>query len=69
MNLVERFFRDLTDHIRAESFPSLAALIDSIINYLAFHSQTPKHYVWHKSGEEILAKIDKARTAQEVGKH
>ena len=69
MNLVERFFRDLTDQIRTESFPSLMALTNSIINYLDQRNESPKRYVWHKTGEKILAKIDRARRAQNAEKH
>ncbi len=63
MNLVERFFRDITMHLRTESFPSLAALTKSIMDFLAAHNEMPHRYVWHKSGQEILEKIQRARKA------
>lgn len=63
MNLVERFFRDITMHLRSESFSSLGALTNSIISYLAAHNRAPRRYVWHKSGQEILEKIQRARAA------
>ena len=66
MNLVERFFRDITAHLRAESFPSLAALTKSIVDFLAAHNEAPRRYVWHKSGQEILEKIRRARAALNV---
>lgn len=66
MNLVERFFRDITVHLRAESFPSLAALTKSIMDFLAAHNEAPRRYVWHKSGQEILEKIQRARAALNV---
>ena len=31
--------------------------------YLAEHNLDPKRYVWHQSGEKILAKIQRARQA------
>ena len=66
MNLVERFFRDITDHLRAESFPSLKALTDSIIGFLAQRNEAPRRYVWRKSGQEILDKIARAREAANI---
>lgn len=63
MNLVERFFRDITDYLRSESFPSLKSLTDSIVGFLARRNAAPKRYVWHKSGQEILDKIARAKAA------
>jgi transposase len=64
MNLVERFFRDLTeDAIRDESFASVAELIAAINAYLADRNLVPKRYTWKAEGAEILKKIEKARAA------
>lgn len=63
LNLVERFFRDLTDYITEGSFASVKELADAIIAYLAEHNQNPKRYVWNAKGEEILRKIQRARMA------
>jgi len=69
MNLVERFFRDLTeDAVREGSFTSVAELQREIEAYLLQHNLQPKRYVWHKSGEEILAKIARAKAALEKQK-
>lgn len=64
LNLVERFFRDLTDRISAGSFTSVKELSDTILAYLAERNQNPKRYVWKAKGEEILRKIQRAREAQ-----
>ena len=61
MNLVERFFRDLTDFLSEESFPSVKKLADSIMTYLAERNRNPKRYVWRAKGEDILRKIHAAR--------
>jgi len=62
MNLVERFFRDLTEEcIREGSFESVKELVKAIENYLTERNLSPKRYVWKKQGAEILAKIHKAR--------
>ena len=65
MNLVERFFRDITqDVIREGSFTSVRELSEAIITYLADRNEHPKRYRWKAKGEEILAKIERARLAQ-----
>jgi transposase len=62
MNLVERFFRDLTeDTIREGSFGSVKELETAIFTYLNERNLSPKRYVWKAKGEEILAKIMRAR--------
>lgn len=62
MNLVERFFRDLTeDVIREGSFTSVDELVQAIMGYLGERNLNPKPYVWKKQGAEILAKIQRAR--------
>lgn len=67
MNLVERFFRDLTeDAIRDGSFTSLKELEESIEAYLAERDANPRRYVWKAKGSEILAKIQRARAAMET---
>ena len=64
MNLVERFFADLTgDCIREGSFGSVRELIDAIEEYLADRNDHPKRYVWRAKGEAILKKIVKAKEA------
>jgi transposase len=64
MNLVERFFRDLTEEaIREESFASVQELIDGIDAYLAERNLVPKRYVWKAKGADILKKIQRARAA------
>ena len=66
MNLVERFFRDLSeDALREGSFSHVRELETAIEEYLAQRNLAPKRYVWKKKGEEILAKIQRARTAME----
>ena len=62
MNLVERFFRDITeDVIREGSFSHVQELIEDIELYLKQRNAEPKPYRWNAKGEEILAKIHKAR--------
>ena len=65
MNLVERFFRDITQEvIREGSFGSVRPLSAAIITYLAERNEQPRLDRWKAKGEEILAKIRRAREAQ-----
>ena len=61
LNLVERFFADLTAVIRDGSFASVAALRREIVRHLAAHNDNPRPYQWTAKGEDILAKIKRAR--------
>ncbi|HEV57070.1 MAG TPA: IS630 family transposase [Phycisphaerales bacterium] len=62
MNLVERFFRDISEEaIRIGSFTHVKQLTECIFKYLADHNAHPKRYVWHADGKEILEKIMRAR--------
>jgi hypothetical protein len=62
MNLVERFFGDLTQQaISNGSFRSVRELVRRIEAYIAERDLNPKRYVWKAEGAEILAKIKRAR--------
>jgi transposase len=64
LNLVERFFRDLTDkRIRRDSFSSVSRLIDSITRYIDNHNEQAKPFKWTARVEDILAKVGRARAA------
>jgi transposase len=64
MNLVERFFADLTqDCVREGSFRSVKQLIEAIEEFLEVRNEEPKRYIWRAKGEDILRKIEKAREA------
>ncbi|HSW29229.1 MAG TPA: IS630 family transposase [Longimicrobiales bacterium] len=64
LNLVERWFRNLTDkRIRRDSFESVPELIATIDHYIAQSNQNPRVFVWTASAERILAKIAKCKEA------
>ena len=70
LNLIERFFRDLTDFITQKSFASVGELSEAIISFLAARNANARRYVWQAKGEDILRKIAAAReklTAQRGG--
>lgn len=62
LNLVERWFREITDkRIRRDSFVSVPQLIEAIMDYIEHHNQNPEAFVWTAKVENILAKIARAR--------
>ena len=64
LNLVERWFRELTDKaLRRGSFNSVPDLINSIERYLGAHNDNPKPFVWTATAESILEKVRRGRVA------
>ena len=62
LNLVERWFRDLTDkRIRRGVFKSVPDLIAAIQAYIAHHNNHPKPFVWTAKAEDIIAKYRRAK--------
>jgi transposase len=67
LNLVERWFREITDkRIRRGTFRSVRALIAAIQQYLDNHNQNPQVFVWSAPVERILAKIAKCKEASDA---
>ena len=67
LNLVERWFRDLTDkRIRRGSFDSIPDLIAAVEEYLAVNNQQPKPFVWHASAQAILDKLARCKAIYET---
>src|SRR5512147_1833917 len=64
LNLVERWFREITDKaLRRGSFNSVADLIAAIEEYLTIHNEDPKPFVWTATADSILAKVRRGRVA------
>jgi transposase len=64
LNLVERWFREITDKgIRRSSFRSVPELITAIEQYLDNHNQNPRVFVWAASVESIMSKVAKCKEA------
>jgi transposase len=60
LNAVENFFSKMTrQRIRRGVFRSIADLQAAINAYLAEHNASPKPFVWTKSAQAILAKLDR----------
>lgn len=64
VNMVERWFREITDkRIRRGSFKSVPDLIKAIMQYIETNNQNPHIFVWTASVERIMAKIAKCKEA------
>jgi transposase len=63
LNMVERFFRDITtERIRRGVFTSVPELIVAIDGYIAHHNTKPKPFIWTKSARDILQKVIRANS-------
>ncbi len=64
LNVIERWFRDLTQNrIRNGVFKSVAELEQAINDYIQHHNTHPKSFVWTKNAADILDKVTRARNA------
>src|SRR5438094_3531696 len=64
LNMVERFFRDLTDKcIRRGVFHDVNELEQAIRHYIDRHNQKPKPYLWTAKATDILEKVKRAWAA------
>jgi transposase len=64
LNLIERWFRDLTDkQIRRGIFTSVGDLVEAIMSYINEHNTNPESFTWTAKAEDILAKVARARSA------
>jgi transposase len=62
LNLVERWFGELTrKQIRRGVFKSVDQLKAAIQSFVDQHNANPKGFVWTKTAQQILAKVDRAR--------
>jgi len=64
LNMVERFFRDLTDkRLRRGVFRDVEELIMAILDYVDNHNRAPKPFIWTAKATDILEKVKRARKA------
>ena len=62
LNMVERFFRDLTENrLRRGVFRSVEELIAAIDQYIDRHNENPKPFIWTAKATDILEKVKRAR--------
>ena len=67
LNLVERWFRNLTEQrLRRGSFHNVKELIQAIGDYISGHNQNPRIFFWSASVERILTKVAKCKEYQRL---
>jgi len=68
LNMVERFFRDLTQNrLRRGIFRDVEELIMAIGEYIDKHNDKPKPFIWTAKAADILEKVKRARKALDIG--
>jgi transposase len=64
LNMVERFFRDLTEkRIRRGVFRNVEELLESIGEFIDNHNRHPKPFIWTAKASDILEKVKRAQAA------
>ena len=62
LNMVERFFRDLTTkRLRRGVFHSVPELVAALQGYLETYNQEPTPFVWTATANDVLMKVKRAR--------
>ncbi len=62
LNMVERFFRNLTEkQLRRGVFTSIEALQTTILAYIEEHNRRPKPFIWTAKANDILEKVKRAK--------
>ena len=63
LNLIERWFKELTDkRLRRGTFTSVADLTAAITTWAQHWNADPKPFIWKASAEDIIAKVQRGRT-------
>ena len=63
LNMVERFFRDITtERLRNGVFRSAPELTAAIKEYIAVHNKNPKPFIWTARAHDILEKVIRANS-------
>src|SRR6516165_572735 len=67
LNLVERWFRELTQkRIRRSNFTGVKELIAAIKEYLAQNNNQPKPFVWTATAHQIIEKVNRCKGISET---
>jgi transposase len=62
LNLVERWFKELTDkRLRRGAFSSVAELAEAITTWVEHWNRDPKPFIWKATAEDIIAKVARGR--------
>jgi hypothetical protein len=61
LNMVERFFRDISENrLRRGVFTSAPELTSAIDQYIVNHNTNPKPFIWTSSARDILQEVIRA---------
>jgi transposase len=64
LNMVERFFRDITQNqLRRGVFTSVEELQKAIFDYVKQHNSQPKPFIWTAKANDILEKVKRGKAA------
>ena len=64
LNLIERWFKELTDkRLRRGVFSSVAELTDAITTWAEHWNTDPHPFVWKATAEDIITKVQRGRAA------
>src|SRR6476620_7652380 len=67
LNMVERFFRDLTQNrLRRGVFRDVEELSMAIGDYIDRHNENPKPFIWTAKASDILEKVKRARRSLNI---
>ena len=61
LNMVERFFRDLSEQRLRAGFSIRFLTIQAVEEYVGGHNQNPKPFIWTATASDILEKVQRAR--------
>ena len=62
LNMVERFFRDLSERrLKRGVFKSVAELTETVQAYIAHNNKNPNPFIWTAKATDILAKVKRGR--------
>src|SRR5450631_1361422 len=64
VNLIERWFKELTDkRLRRGVFTNVPELIEAITTWGSHWNDDPKPFIWHATAADIIEKVQRGRTA------
>ena len=62
LNLIERWFKELTDkRLRRGAFTSVADLTEAITTWAKHWNENPKPFIWKATAEDIITKVQRGR--------
>lgn len=67
LNLIERWFRELTDKsVRRGTFANVPELVGAISDFIRAYNEDPKPFVWTASARSIIEKVNRCKAVAET---